>query len=597
MRPWESALRRSTLSLVAAGALSALLGACLDGPGAHAPAASGTDMGSDLSFEPVLSTGEPPRYGGELDVGTIYVTLSALSWDTTDWNWKQNHDTGMYYEALFAADLDQAVHRGGDQRFVSDAYIPKKAIRGELAESWEWEDPLTLVISLRRGIFFPDKPGVMARREFDAHDVVFSFERQRDSPKAIPTYFDHIDRVTARDDHTVVFEFGEFNAEWDYRFGYGYFSGIVPREMADVDAKDWRNAVGSGPFSLVRFIQGNSQTYVRNPDYWDRTTIGGESYELPFIDQLTYRTIKDEATYLSALRTGKLDMLENIRWIAVDHLKKTTPELRWSRWLSTGGTFLVLRVDREPFDDLRVRRAMNLAVNQREIVDLFYGGHAELFAYPQHPTFDGYFEPLEDMPPSVQELYEYKPEKARALLAEAGFPDGFRFAAQVSASDPMRLELMPLLASYFDRVGVTMEIEVAEYGAFLSMMTTRNHGPGYMMGSGHVNPTTTLRKNFVTDQTWNPSMWSDPELDSRIHEMFLTRDDAERQRIIRGITREMLDQAPYVWLPIPYVYTAWWPWVKNYGGELRAGAVRPGPIYARLWIDREMKREMGFGGD
>ena len=58
--------------------------------------------------------------------------------------------------------------------------------------------------------------------------------------------------------------------------------------------------------------------------------------------------------------------------------------------------------------------------------------------------------------------------------------------------------------------------------------------------------------------------------------------------------REIIDQAPYVWMPIPYVYTAWWPWVKNYGGELRVGAVRPGPIYARIWLDQDMKKKMGF---
>ena len=205
---------------------------------------------------------------------------------------------------------------------------------------------------------------------------------------------------------------------------------------------------------------------------------------------------------------------------------------------------MVMRVDQAPFDDVRVRRAMNLAVNQREIVDLFFGGNAELFAYPQHPSFEGYFEPLEAMPPSVQELFEYKPEKARRLLAEAGYPDGFTFRMQVSANNSMRMELAPLLASYLDRIGVTIEIEVMEYAAYLSMMTTRTHGPGYLMGSGHVNPTTTLRKNFVTGQTWNPSMWSDPELDRRIHEMFLTRDEVERQRIVKQITKEMLDEGP-----------------------------------------------------
>ena len=115
---------------------------------------------------------------------------------------------------------------------------------------------------------------------------------------------------------------------------------------------------------------------------------------MPFVDKLIYRIIKDEATYLTALRTGQLDILEPIRWIAVDHLKESTPELNWNRWLATSGTFVSLRVDIKPFNDIRVRRALNLAINQQEIVDQFYGGHAELMAYPQHPGFGDYFEPL-----------------------------------------------------------------------------------------------------------------------------------------------------------------------------------------------------------
>ena len=89
-------------------------------------------------------------------------------------------------------------------------------------------------------------------------------------------------------------------------------------------------------------------------------------------------------------------------------------------------------------------------------------------------------------------------------------------------------------------------------------------------------------------------MYSDPDIDARILQMLQTRDAEKRQQIAKKLTSDMLDQAPYIWLPIEYVYTAWWPWVKNYNGELRAGAQRPGPIYARLWIDQKMKKEMGF---
>jgi len=537
---------------------------------------------------------EEPQYGGTLNIATVNTALNALSWDPADWNWKQNHDTGMYFEQLFAADLDKSVKKGGPFAFTMQAYLPAGSMRGELAETWEWEDPLTLVVHLRKGIMFPDKPGVMKRRELVADDVVFSFERQAQSPKIIATYFDHIDRVVARDDHTVVFEFNEYNAEWDYRFGYGYYSGILPRELGAVDVKDWRNAVGSGPFQIEGFIADNKQTYVRTKDYWDRETLNGRQHEIPFVDKLVYRILKREATQLAAIRTAQIDILENVRWLFVDHLKKTTPELQWSRWLGTNGIFVAMRVDREPFDDVRVRQAMNLAVNQPEIVELFYGGHAELFCYPQKPGFVGYFEPLEDMPASVQELFTHNPEKAKRLLAEAGYADGFTFKTQVSANDFLLLELVPLLASYLAEVGVTMEIEVLEYGAFLSVMTTRTHAPGYLAQSGHVNPTTTLRKNFLSGQQWNIAQYSNPDVDERILEMLRTRDEETRQEIARALTIQMLDEAAYLWLPCQYVHTAWWPWVKNYNAEIRAGAQRPGPIYARIWIDQKMKKEMGF---
>ena len=73
----------------------------------------------------------------------------------------------------------------------------------------------------------------------------------------------------------------------------------------------------------------------------------------------------------------------------------------------------------------------------------------------------------------------------------------------------------------------------------------------------------------------------------------LKKQGQEYQAMLKDMTREILDKAPYIWLPTPYIFTAWWPWVKNYGGELRAGAVRPGPIYARIWIDQDMKKKLG----
>ena len=543
----------------------------------------------------MAQTPEKPKYGGTLEIGTVYVTLSALSFDPADWNWKLNHDTGNFYEQLFAADLNKGRQHGGKHPFYADAWLPSDAIRGELAEKWTWsENPLRLTVELRKGIMFPEKPGVMASRELVAEDVAFSYNRLVNSPKKIPGYFDHMDKVEATGKYTVVFTFKQFHAEWDYRFGWGYYSPIYPKEVADAGATNWKNLNGTGPFMLTDFVQGSSNTYSRNPNYWDKEKIGSEEYKLPFVDKVVYRTIKDEATYLTALRTAKLDLLETIRWSAADDLKKNAPQLKWSRWLSMSGTFLSMRVDTKPFDDIRVRRALNMAVDKKEIVSAYYGGNAELFAYPQHPDYIGYFEPLEAMPDSVKELFIYNPDKAKKLLAEAGYPKGFSFKVQVCSCNPDHMDLLPLVAAYLERVGVKLEIQPMEYAAFLSAMTTKTLAAGYFMNNGHTNPTTTIRKSFVTAQTWNPSQYADPAFDKKMDAAYQERDETKRKTMLKEMTIEILDKAPYIWLPTPYIYTAWWPWVKNYAGELRAGAVRPGPIYARIWIDQEMKKKMGF---
>ena len=543
-----------------------------------------------------LAQAEKPQLGGTLNIGMIYLTLSPLSWDPADWTWKFNQDTGLTTETLFSADLSKAVSRGGKHTFVADSWLPTDAIRGELAETWKMstDKPLRVDINLRKGVMFPDKPGVMKSRELVAEDVVYSYNRLDKSPKKVPTYFDHIEKVEITGKHSLRFTFKNYFSEWDYRFGWGYYSAIVPKEVSDAGAGNWKNMNGTGPFMLTDYVQGNAVTFTKNNLYWDKEKIGGQSYKLPFVDKIIYRTIKDESAYITALRTAKLDLLEGVRWSAVEELKKNAPALKWKRWVSTGGTFVAMRVDTKPFDDIRVRRALNMAVNKQEIVSSYYGGNAVLFGYPMHPDYTGYYEPLDKMPIAAQELFVYNPEKAKALLAEAGFPKGFTFKTQVCSCSPDHMDLLPLIAAYLEKVGVKMEIQPMEYGAFLSAMTTKTHAPGYLMQNGHTNPTTSIRKSFVTKQTWNPSLYSDPELDKRMAETYAEPDEGKRQLLVKLMTRDIVEKAPYIWLPTPHVYTAWWPWIKNYDGELRAGSERPAPIHARMWLDQTMKKKMGF---
>ena len=195
-----------------------------------------------------LALAQAPQYGGTLNIGHTAVTISPLSWDPADWTWKYNQDTGLATETLFAADLSKSQGRGGKHRFIADAWLPSDAIRGELAENWKWSDnPLRLDINLRKGVMFPARAGVMAAREMVAEDVVYSYNRLDKSPKKIPTYFDHIDKVETTGKHSLRFTFKNYNAEWDYRFGWGYYSAIVPKEVSDAGAGNWKNLNGTGP--------------------------------------------------------------------------------------------------------------------------------------------------------------------------------------------------------------------------------------------------------------------------------------------------------------------------------------------------------------
>jgi peptide/nickel transport system substrate-binding protein len=548
-----------------------------------------------LSGNALGQNAEPPKYGGTLEISTIFSTLSALSWDHKDWPWKINHDAGGIYEQLLTADLSKGTRNGGKHAFNADAWIPSDAIKGELAESWEVQkDPLAVVIKLKKGIMFPAKPGVMEARELTADDVVFSFNYRQTSPKRPPAINRDITKVEARDRYTVVYYMKEFVADWPFWIGYGYNSSIMPKEVADVGAADWKNLNGTGPFTLTEYVPGNSHVYSKRPDYWDKEKFGEAEFKLPFVDKVAYRIIRDVSTRMVAFRTGKLDILEAVNRENLDPLRKANPDIKWKQWTSFYGTILVMRTDQKPFDDIRVRRALNMAVNKQEIIKSFFNEDAELFAYPMHPAYEGYYEPLNAMPDSVKELYTFNPDKAKKLLAEAGYPNGFTFKVQVSSSNSTHMDLLPLVAAYLEQVGVRIEIQPMEFANFLSVMTTKTHAAGYFMNIGHSNPLVAIYKNFLTGQQWNPSMYFDPAFDKRMNDINQEPDEEKRKAGIRELTREILDKAPHIWMPTVKAYTVWWPWVKNYDGEHTAGAVRPWPIYSRVWIDQDLKKKMGY---
>ena len=207
-------------------------------------------------------------------------------------------------------------------------------MRGELLEKWEVKkNPMQIILHLRKGVMWQEKPGVMKARELVADDVVYAINRLKNSRKAIPLYMDFVGKMETPDKYTVVINMTEWCADWHYRMGWGYYDAIQApeQEKAPGGPNKWENACGTGPYMLTEYKDGHSQTYTKNPNYWDSEIIGGKKYKLPFTDKVVMMIIKDEATQIASLRTGKLDLMMAMNWKYVDELKKSNPQLQWAR--------------------------------------------------------------------------------------------------------------------------------------------------------------------------------------------------------------------------------------------------------------------------
>ncbi|MBI4768156.1 MAG: ABC transporter substrate-binding protein [Deltaproteobacteria bacterium] len=542
---------------------------------------------------------ETPQYGGTLTYLDMMPQVNPISWDNADWVWKHGYDTGFYAEHLLMGNLQKGPRGTKEYDFVAAAWIPPGFTRGELLERWEVKkNSLQIILHLRKGVFWQERPGIMSKREFVASDVVYNITRLKNSPKAVPAMLDFIKSMETPDKYTVIVNMHHWWADWYFPLGWGYYDAIQApeQEKAPGGPQKWENATGTGPYMITNYRDGHSQTYIKNQDYWDSEIFKGKKYKLPFTDKVVMLLIKDEATQLASLTTGKIDLMMYINWKHVERMKKDNPHLQWSRYLYMNNFSMAMRMDRKPFNDIRVRRALNMAVDKKVIIDNFYSGNAIMHTYPFPPTFREVYTPLEKLPSSARELFSYDPAKAKKLLVEAGYPNGFTFKAQVPSGFQNAQDIAALVAGYLAKIGVTLELENLDYPSYMSLMLKKAHSVGYFFAVDHGGPFSAMRRNFTTGQPWNPHMMSDPYMDKTWEETAKNPNLTEKQgfEVIKKLAVYALDQAPAIILPTPYYYVAWWPWVMNYYGELRVGGNRAAPIISRIWIDQELKKKMGY---
>ena len=231
--------------------------------------------------------------------------------------------------------------------------------------------------------------------------------------------------------------------------------------------KDWRNVVGTGPYMLTDWTEGSSISLQKNPDYWDFDEKYPEN-RLPYIDEIQKLFINEEATQLAALRSGKVDHLLNyITSVDVlDSLRKTNPEIVVEPRSDRSETSFVMDASKPPFDDIRVRQAMQMAIDIEGIKNTYYKGTS--MWKPQGLVGEGvgaYFTPFDEWPEEVKKGYMYDLEGAEALLDEAGYPrgaDGTIFKTTLDHLYRFDLGYSELAAAYWAEIGVDVEINVLD---------------------------------------------------------------------------------------------------------------------------------------
>jgi ABC-type transport system substrate-binding protein len=290
-----------------------------------------------------------------------------------------------------------------------------------LAETYEI-DPTgnSITFHIRQGVYFHNKPPTNGRL-MDANDVAWSLLRNYNHPSAfMHTSFPSPVSVTATDKWTVVVKFAKFADLTQNIAEMTTLLSIWPKEAVlanNNDMRDWRVSVGTGSFMMTDYVKGSSATFVRNPNYWDKDPIGpGKGNQLPYLDGVKVLIIPDVSTQMSAIRTGKAD-LGRFSWDMSASLKKTNPEMLFSKYLDNSVQSIGMREDNptNPWNNLKVRQAMMMAIDYKSIVANYYGGEAEWYDFPTAPNLE-YKDmqvPFDQLPQANKDLWTYSPDKAK----------------------------------------------------------------------------------------------------------------------------------------------------------------------------------------
>jgi peptide/nickel transport system substrate-binding protein len=410
-----------------------------------------------------------------------------------------------------------------------------------LATRWENSpDGLTWTFHLRKGVNFHDGT------PFNADAVLYYFNRALADPKTNKgwgLFGAIVQSAEAVDPYTVKVNMKKPHAFFLHRIAHGGAAIFSPTAHKKYGKELAFNPVGTGPFKFQAWVRGDHLALVANPDYW-----GGS----PLLDRVILKPVKEEGTRMLQLQAGQINVTMNLSAEAIPLLKKDN-KLDVVTFLSNQGIRLEMNGSKKPFDNILVRQALNYAVNREALAKHLYGGLAVPIPGAVSPAIAGYAE---------MRGYTYNPAQAKALLAKAGYPNGFTMTVWTTGTGLIMkdLPLCEALQKYFAAIGVTLKIEKMEWAAIVRdsrASMDKNRAESFLMKwPPSTGEATWMLQASCTKAQWPPvgsnrSFYDSPVFDDLLEKATSSADSRKRDAYLRAAQIVMNEDAPFVFLVTP----------------------------------------------
>jgi len=448
-------------------------------------------------------------------------------------------------------------------------------IAPRLAERWTISpDGTTYTFELRPGLVYSDGSALVAG------DVAYSLSRARTLPSSpFGPFLANVAEITAPSARELVIRLARPDASFLDVMAMSFTAPQRADHVAAAGDQIRREPLGAGPFVLARWDEGRVLVLAKNPRYWDAARVHLDALEL-------HENVPRDIQFLMFQR-GELDTAERLS--APDYLR-VIAQPAWRPYVLTRATMNVygvrMNVRQKPFDDRRVRQALNYALDKAHVIKLLQGA-----AVPSHGILPpGVFGRDDALPP-----YPHDPARARALLAEAGYPHGFDVEL-VTTSDDEADRLGQSLQYDLAQVGVRVRITEMAFASYVTAIGSPT-GPAFALGTwqgDYPDPTSFLDAQFhsrmITEQNSNNDcFYANPELDALLDAARGEGDPDKRAAMYHRAERILYDDAPWIWSYHQLMTEVVQPYVRGYA---------PHPIWTRdyssAWLDRSAPRS---GGD